>query len=97
MIDKSNFKIEKIMDGTFRATRTDMPDDHHSHFQSKQLAKKVIHNVCTGKIPLNTSDYALESMRRLSNDEKYCDKIQQLLDTRKSKSKKFYFNPAKKM
>ena len=97
MIDESNFKIEKIMDGTFRVIRTDMPDDHHSHFQSKQLAKKVIHNVCTGKIPLNTSDYALESMRRLSNDEKYCDKIQQLLDTRKSKSKKFYFNPAKKM
>lgn len=96
MIDERNFKIEKIMDGTFRVTRIDIPNDHHSHFQSKQLAKKVIHNVCTGKIPLDTSDYALESMYRLSDDENYRGKIQELLDTRKSKSKKLYFNPHKK-
>ena len=96
MIDESNFKIEKIIDGTFRVARTDMPDDHHSHFQSKQLAKKVIHNVCIGKIPLDTSDYALESMYRLSDDENYRGKIHELLETRKSKSKKFYMNPHKK-
>src|SRR5574344_3146317 len=91
-----DFKVEKIMDGTFRVTRTDIPGDRHSHFKSRKLANKVIHNVCNGKIPLDTSDYALESMYRLSDDENYRDKIQELLETRKSKSKKFYLNPHKK-
>ena len=90
-----DFRIEKWMGG-FRVTRTDIGGYHHTHLKSCKLANIIIHNVCNEKIPLNTSDYALESMYRLSNDEKYCDKIQQLLDTRKSKSKKFYMNPHKK-
>ena len=91
-----DFRIQRTIDGNFRVTRTDIYGDRHSHFKSRQLAKKVIHNVCIGKIPLNTSDYALESMYRLSDDENYRGKIQELLDTRKSKSKKFYMNPHKK-
>lgn len=55
--------------------------------KSKQLAKTVIHNVCYGKIPLNSRDYTLISMHRLPNDEKYREKIQQILDTRKQKRK----------
>ena len=91
-----DFRIERTIDGNFRVTRTDIYGDRHSHFKSRQLATKVIQNVCNGKIPLDTSDYALESMYRLSNDENYRGKIQELLETRKSKSKKFYLNPHKK-
>lgn len=65
--------------------------------KSKQLAKTVIHNVCYGKIPLNSRNYTLISMYRLSNDEKYCEKIQKILDTRKQKGKKdYYYNPSRK-
>lgn len=36
-------------------------------------------------------------MYRLSNDEKYREKIQEILDTRKQKGKKDdYFNPGRK-
>ena len=90
-----DFRIDKWMGG-FRITRTDIDGYHHTHLKSRKLANIIIHNVCNGKIPLDTSDYALESMYRLSDDENYRDKIQELLDTRKLKSKKFYLNPHKK-
>lgn len=94
---EKDFEIEKIKDGSFRVTRTDIDGDHHTHMKSKQLVKTVIHNICHGKIPLNSRDYTLISMYRLSNDEKYRDKIQKILDTRKQKGKKdYYYNPGRK-
>lgn len=93
---EKDFKIDKLKDGTFRVTRTDISGDCHTHMKSKQLAKTVIHNVCYGKIPLNSRDYTLISMYRLSNDEKYRSKIQKILDTRKQKGKKdYYYNPSR--
>lgn len=51
---EKDFKIEKIQDGSFRVTRTDIAGDYHTHMLSKRLANVVIHNVCAGKIPLNS-------------------------------------------
>ena len=97
LMTEKDFKIKRIQDGTFRVTRTDIDGDYHTHMKSKQLAKTVIHNVCYGKIPLNSRDYTLISMYRLSNDEKYRDKIQEILDARKQKGKKdYYYNPGRK-
>lgn len=97
MINREAFKIDRLMDGSFRVTRTDISGDYHSHFKSKQLANKVITSVCNGKIPLNSRNYTLISMYRLSNDKKYRNKIQELLNNRKQKGRKdFYFNPIKK-
>lgn len=97
LMTEKDFEIKRIQDGTFRVTRTDIDGDYHTHMKSKQLAKTVINNVCTGKIPLNSRNYTLISMYRLSNDEKYCEKIQKILDTRKQKGKKdYYYNPCRK-
>jgi trans-aconitate methyltransferase len=97
MPTQNDFKIEKILDGSFRVTRTDVPGDLHTHMLSRNLAKTVIKNVCANKIPLNSRDRTLQSMFRLSNNQKYQDKIEQLLNTRKQKGKKdYYFNPIKK-
>ena len=94
---EKDFKIDKLKDGTFRVTRIDISGDYHTHMKSKQLAKTVIHNVCYGKIPLNSRDYTLISMYRLSNDEKYRSKIQEILYARKQKGKKdYYYNPGRK-
>lgn len=93
---EKDFKIDRLQDGTFRVTRTDVDGNYHTHMKSKQLAKAVIYNVCNGKIPLNSRDYTLISMYRLSNDEKYRDKIQKILDARKQKGKKDnYYNPGR--
>lgn len=94
---EKDFKIEKIQDGSFRVTRTDIDGDYHTHLLSKRLAKTVIYNVCTGKIPLNSRTYTLISMYRLSNDLKYRKKIQEIIDTRKQKGQKEkYVNPHKR-
>ena len=94
---EKDFKIDKLKDGSFRVTRTDINGDYHTHMKSKRLAKTVICNVCYDKIPLNSRNYTLISMYRLSNDEKYREKIQEILDTRKQKGKKDdYFNPGRK-
>ena len=97
LMTEKDFEIKRIQDGTFRVTRTDIDGDYHTHMKSKQLAKTVIHNVCYGKIPLNSRDYTLISMYRLSNDEKYRDKIHEILNTRRQKGKKdYYYNPSRK-
>lgn len=94
---EKDFKIEKIQDGSFRVTRTDISGDYHTHMLSKRLAKVVIHNVCAGKIPLNSRNYILISMYRLSNNDEYRKKIQEIIDTRKQKGKKEkYVNPHKR-
>ncbi len=85
---EKDFKIEKIKDGSFRVTRTDITGDYHTHMLSKRLAKTVITNVCNKKIPLNSRNYTLISMYRLSEDSEYRNKIQNILDTRKKKGNK---------
>ena len=96
-MNEEDFKIDKLQDGSFRVTRIDIDGDYHTHMKRKRLAKTIIHNVCNGKIPLNSRDYTLISMYRLSNNQKYRDKIQGILDTRKQKGKKdYYYNPGRK-
>lgn len=95
-MNEQDFKIDKLQDGTFRVTRIDIDGDYHTHIKSKQLAKTVIHNVCNDKIPLNSRNYTLISMYRLSDNTKYRDKIQKILETRKQKGKKDnYYNPSR--
>lgn len=92
MTDK-DFRIDRLKDNTFLITRTNISGDLHTHMKSKRLAIVIIHNVCAGKIPLNSLDYTLESMYRLSNDETYKMKIKEILDCRKQKGKrKNYYN-----
>ena len=96
-MDENDFTIDRLKDGSFRVTRTDIKGDYHTHMLSKRLAKTAIYNVCYGKIPLNSRDYTLISMYRLSNNEKYRSKIQEILETRKQKGKKNnYYNPSRK-
>lgn len=91
---EKDFKIERLQDSSFRVTRTDIIGDLHTHLKSKKLAHTVIQNVCNNKIPLNSRDYTLESMYRLSDDDNYRSKIETILEVRKQKGKReHYFNP----
>ncbi|MBQ4523360.1 MAG: hypothetical protein IJA10_10500 [Lachnospiraceae bacterium] len=87
MPTRKDFKVEKCLD-CLRITRVDIEGDLHTHVKSKQLAEKIITNVCSEKIPLHSHSRTLESMKRLSNDEKYIQKIDELLQTRLQKGKK---------
>ena len=95
MPTRNNFRIDKC-DDCLRITRLDVLGDLHTHVKSKRLAETIINNVCSEKIPLHSHSRTLESMKRLSNNEKYITKIDELLAVRASKTKQFYYNPHKK-
>ena len=94
MPTRKDFKID-VCEDCIRITRTDIEGDLHTHVKSKRLAETIINNVCSEKIPLHSHSRTLESMKRLSNNEKYIEKLEQLLAVRKQKGRKqTYFNPA---
>ena len=93
MPTRKDFKIEKC-DDCLRITRLDVMGDLHTHCKSKKLAETIINNVCSEKIPLHSHSRTLESMKRLSDNEKYIKKIEDILTVRKQKGmKQHYFNP----
>jgi len=93
MPKRSDFRIDRC-DDCLRITRLDVNGDMHTHTKSRQLTETIIKNVCSEKIPLHSHSRTLESMRRLSNNEDYISKLDELLYTRKQKGNKDrYFNP----
>lgn len=93
MPTRKDFRIDKCED-CIRITRTDIDGDLHTHIHSKKLAEIIINNVCSEKIPLHSRSRTLESMKRLSDNEKYIKKIDEILKVRKQKGRKqHYVNP----
>ena len=90
MPTRKDFKIEKCED-CIRITRTDISGDKHTHVKSKHLAETIINNVCNEKIPLHSHSRTLESMKRLSDNEKYIKKIEEILEVRKQKGRKQHY------
>ena len=70
MPTRKDFKIDKC-DDCIRITRIDVEGDLHTHIHSKKLAETIINNVCSEKIPLHSHSRTLESMKRLSDNDKY--------------------------
>ena len=95
MPTRKDFRVD-VCEDCLRITRIDIDGDLHTHCKSKRLAETIINNVCSEKIPLHSHSRTLESMKRLSNNEKYITKIDELLAVRASKTKQFYYNPHKK-
>ncbi len=94
MPTRKDFEVIKC-DDCLRITRIDIEGDYHTHVKSKKLAETIISNVCSEKIPLHSHSRTLESMKRLSNNNKYITKIDELLMVREQKGRKqTYYNSA---
>lgn len=93
MHTRKDFRID-VCEDCLRITRIDIEGDLHTHCKSKRLAETIISNVCSEKIPLHSHSRTLESMKRLSNNNKYITKIDELLNVRANKTKQFYYNPS---
>lgn len=94
MPTRKDFRVD-VCDDCIRITRTDIEGDCHTHCKSKHLAETIINNVCSEKIPLHSHSHTLVSMKRLSNNEKYIQKIDELLMVIEQKGcKQTYYNPA---
>ena len=96
MPTRKDFEITKCLD-CLRVIRLDIEADKHCHCKSRKLAETIIANVCSEKIPLHSHSRTLVSMKRLSNNEKYIRKIDELLMVREQKGgKQPYVNPGVK-
>jgi len=93
MPKRSDFRIDHC-DDCLRITRLDISGNMHTHVKSRQLAETIIKNVCSEKIPLHSHSRTLVCMKRLSDNNEYIKKINELLAGRKQKGRKQpYVNP----
>lgn len=70
--------------------------DGHSHLRSFKACKDAINFVINKQIPKRCSFYYLNTLRRITSDEKYAEDIKKLIEVRKQKGKKqkYYNRPA---
>lgn len=72
---------------------TTMPfDKSHTHLRSFSMAKTIIDNCIMKKTPKTNNLYLLESHIRISNDAKYINMIEELIEVKESKDKLKYRN-----
>ena len=64
----------------------------HTHLKSLDMAKVIINNVITGKVPKTKNEYLLISHIRIAEEKRYINSIEKLIETRKNKSNQNYYN-----
>lgn len=94
--EKEEFIILKVHSGKkigYIAYNTNKEwKDGHTHLDSFDMAKTIISNVMKQKKPKTSNMYLIKSHIRLSNDPEYIKFIEELIETKKSKSKQVYRN-----
>ena len=89
------FCIDKTDHG-YRVCLLSNPNKH-THLKNLQPAYRLIDNVLSKRIPRRCGFYYIESHARLSDDEKYIQKINDYITTKQNKGKKpNYYNPSRK-
>lgn len=67
----------------------------HTHIKSRMVARTIKNNVLHDRFPKTRNEYLLTSHIRVSNNESYIEKIEQLINTRRSKGSQKYVNAQK--
>ena len=67
----------------------------HTHIKSKLVAKTIKTNVQHDRFPKTRNEYLLTSHIRVSSNENYIEKIEQLINTRRNKGNQKYVNGQK--
>lgn len=67
-------------------------EEGHTHLKSFDMAKTIINNIENNKKPRTNNMYILRSHMRVSNDVKYIEFIEQLINSKLNKGKKNYVN-----
>ena len=93
--EKEEFIILAVKKG-YIVYNTDMPfSKHHSHIRTYGMAKTIIDNCTKKKTPKTSNLYLLTSHIRISTDEKYIKRIEELIEAKKNKDKIKYINKSK--
>ena len=91
--EKKEFMIFQVKEGYVVYNTKKSFQEGHTHLKHFEAAKTAIDLVINKKIPRSTHSYYLTSLIRLSVDNDYIDKINELIEVRIKKSKKDkYYN-----
>ncbi len=90
--ERKEFIIFQVKEGYIAYNTKKEFENGHTHLKHFDAAKKAIDLVINKKIPKSTNVYYLTSLIRLTNDENYVEKINELIDVRikKGKKEKYY-------
>lgn len=96
--EKKEFIIIQVKEGYIAYNTKKVFEEGHTHLKHFEAAKTAIDLVINKKVPKSTDGYYLASLIRLSEDDLYIEKINQLIKAREQKGKKDkYFNPGYKI
>lgn len=88
IFERKEFIIFQVKEGYIAYNTKKAFEEGHTHLKHFNAAKKAIDLVISKKIPKSTNVYYLTSLIRLTNDDNYVEKINELIDTRNKKGKK---------
>ena len=93
IFERKEFIIFQVKEGSIAYNTKKDFKEGHTHLKHFDAAKKAIDLVISKKIPKSTNVYYLTSLIRLTNDENYIEKINELIEIRNKKGKKEkYYN-----
>lgn len=86
--EKKEFMIFQVKEGYIVYNTKKVFQEGHTHLRHFEAAKTAVDLVINRKIPKSTDGYYLASLIRLSEDDVYIRKINELIKTREEKGKK---------
>lgn len=96
--EKKEFIIFQVKEGYVAYNTKKVFQEGHTHLKHFEAAKTAIDLVINKKVPKSTDGYYLSCLVRLSEDDVYIKKINELINTREKKGKKEkYINSGCKM
>lgn len=96
--EKKEFIIIQVKEGYIAYNTKKSFQEGHTHLRHFEAAKTAIDLVLKKKVPKSKDGYYLTSLIRLSEDDIYINKINELIEAREQKGKKDkYYNPGYKL
>lgn len=92
---KYDYKIYAASNGEYIIHNSSLKGFQHTHVKNYKTCIFLIDLAHYKRIPRHLPPYLLTSLIRISEDEEYKKKIQELLDAKSNKQKQYYYNSNK--
>lgn len=89
----NDYKDEYVVYNRKLEWKTENDDKHHTHCNNLKVAYRLIDYAINKKIGKKMSKYFIESLMRISKDERYKQKLQNILEGKEPKE--VYYNKSK--
>lgn len=89
--ERNKYLIFRVKNGYIVYNSKKEFDDGHTHLKHFNACKTLIDLSCKKKLPRSNSIYFISSLIRISDDEKYIEKLKEFIDVKTNKTKNKYY------